>query len=261
MNPRTNLESFSDFILFLFMSSLPFKEAMKLSLVSKRWESLSHKMTNIAFKESEFVKYYVSDDEQIKRVARPSFVRYMLKWVADFTGEEIKSFKLYLSKPVEFASAEAVVFQLRGRFNNLANPEAIRLRCPLLESLSLQNCWDVVLEKIIGYNNRLRAMIFENCDFAVVYTTLDLPNIHIFKYSGRFHYFAFERMNRAMKEAYLDFGVETKYHEETTGTLLRGFLYDLLSAKTFTICPFVTQLENARTIEIVLSKRFFKTFN
>ncbi|VVB11686.1 unnamed protein product, partial [Arabis nemorensis] len=44
-----------------------------------------------------------------------------------------------------------------------------------------------------------------------------------------------------MKEAYLDFGVETEYHEGT-GELLCGPLYDLLSAKILTICPFVIQL-------------------
>lgn len=49
-------------------------------------------------------------------------------------------------------------------------------------------------------------------------------------------------MNRVMKEAYLDFGVEMEYYKETIGILLRDFLYNFLSAKTLTICPFVIQL-------------------
>lgn len=36
----------------------------------------------------------------------------------------------------------------------------------------------------------------------------------------------FMRVNRIMHEAYLDFGVETEYDEET-GTQLCGLLYDL----------------------------------
>ncbi|VVB11685.1 unnamed protein product [Arabis nemorensis] len=233
MNPRRSQESLPDLIIFLIISSLPFKEAMKMSLVSKRWGSLCHKMTNIAFKESEFVKF--SDDEQTKSVARASFVRYMLKWVVYFTGEEIKSFKLYLSKPVEFATevmslidftvsnhvknldldfsypswitkteAETRVFQLPESFYNQTNLESLKLfacgfdpsrlaktcslktlsfgwiqlrdimslilKCPLLES---QNCWDVGLEKITENNNRLRELVFKNCDFGVDYTTLD----------------------------------------------------------------------------------------
>ncbi|VVA97212.1 unnamed protein product [Arabis nemorensis] len=305
MNPRRSQESLPDLILFMIISSLPFKEAMKLSLVSKRWESLCHKMTNIAFKESEFVKF--SDDEQTKSVARTSFVHYMLKWVANFTGEEIKSFKLYLSKPVDITTevmslinfavsnhvknldldfsypswitkieAETRVFQFPGSFYNQMNLESLKLfacgfdpsrlaktgslktlsfgwiqlrdimslilKCPLLESLSIQNCWDVGLEKITENNNRLRELVFENCDFAVDYTTLDLPNIQIFKYSGRFHYFQFVGVNRVMKEAYLDFGVETECQEGETGELLCGLLYDLLSAKRLTICPFIIQL-------------------
>lgn len=112
---------------------------------------------------------------------------------------------------------------------------------PMLESLSIQNCWDVGLEEITGYNDRLTELVFKNCDFSVAYTTLDLPNIQIFKYSGEIHYFEFSRVNRIMKEAYLDFGAETEY-DEATGIQLCGLLYDLLSARTLTVCPFLIQL-------------------
>ncbi|XP_010474441.1 PREDICTED: F-box protein At3g62230-like [Camelina sativa] len=44
-----------------------------------------------------------------------------------------------------------------------------------------------------------------------------------------------------MTEAYLDFGAETEY-DDGTGTQLCGLLYDLLSARTLTVCPFLIQL-------------------
>lgn len=311
MDSTKNLDrssSLPNLVLILIISCLPFKAAVRTSVLSKRWNNLCHQTTNIAFKESEFVKCSVSDNEETKRAARVLFVRFMLKWVSNFSGEVIESFELYLSKPADFeteiklliefavlkkvknlvldfsnpswitnneAASEASVFQLPERVYSLTNLESLKLfacgfdpsrlakpgslkilsfgwiqlrkimslisKSPLLVSLSIQNCLDVGLEEITGYNNRLRELVFENCDFAVEYTTLDLPNIQIFKYSGKLHYFEFVRVNRIMKEAYLDFGVETEY-DEGTGTLLCGLLYDLLSAKTLTICPFLIQL-------------------
>ncbi|CAH2061203.1 unnamed protein product [Thlaspi arvense] len=259
----------------------------------KCWRNFWFKITNIAFRESEFVKCSVSDDEETKRVARVSFVQLMLEWVSRFSGEAIESFELSLSKPVGFeteinsliefvvpkpvknlvldildrswitnneAATKAILVQLPACFYNLTSLESLKLfacgfdpsrltkpgtlkllsfgwiqlknimsyisRTPILESLSMQNCWDVGLEEITRDNSRLRELVFENCDLATTYSTLDLPNIQIFK---------------IMEEAYLDFGAETEYDEET-GTLLCGLLYNLLSAKKLTFCPFLIQL-------------------
>lgn len=313
MDSRRNtdrLSSLTDIVLVLIISNLPFKEAVKTSVLAKRWKNLYRETTNVSFIESEFVKCSVSDDEETKRDARVSFVRLMVDWVSGFSGQVIESFQLCLSKPVgfetqitsliEFAvskkvknlvldfsdpswnnsnqaeAEEASVFQLPECVYNLAtleslklfacginpsrvaNPGSIKSLCfgwiqlgnimslisnsPLLESLSIANCWNVGLESITGdNNNRLRELVFENCDIATEYSTLDLPNILIFKYTGKVHYFQFMEVNRNMEEAYLDFGAVTEY-DDATGTLLCGLLYNLLSAKKLTVCPFLIQL-------------------
>ncbi|EOA28377.1 hypothetical protein CARUB_v10024582mg [Capsella rubella] len=309
MDSRRNQDKISglpDFILALIISTLPLKEAVKASLVSKGLNDLYRKrcVNNIVFNESEFMKCYAPNDEKTKRVTRVSFVYFMLGWFSRLSDKAIESFELYISKPVGFETQinslmefavfkqvknlildfsdpswttnnEARVVQLPECFYNLINLESLKLlacgfdpsrlrrpgslkvlsfgwiqlrqimsllsRSPMLESLSIQNCWDVGLEAITGYNSRLRELVFENCGFSVASSTLDLPNILIFKYSGKVHFFEFLRVNREMKEAYLDFGAETAYNEET-GTQLSGLLYDLSSATTLTVCPFLIQL-------------------
>ncbi|ESQ43849.1 hypothetical protein EUTSA_v10005956mg [Eutrema salsugineum] len=312
MNSRRNrgdrLSSLPEPLLVLVISNLPFKEAVKTSVLAKRWKNLHRQTTNVSFKESDFVKRSVSNDEETKRDARVSFVRYMVNWVSKYSGAAIERFELCLSKPVGFeteitsliefavskqvknlvldfsdpssttgnqAAVGASVFQLPECAYSLATLESLKLfacnfdpsrlvrpgslkslcfgwiqlgkimallsKTPLLESLSIQNCSNVGLEAITEYNNRLRELIFENCSFATVHSTLDLPNIQIFKYSGKVHYFQFMQVNRRMEEAYLDFGAETEYGEET-GTILCGLLYDLLSARKLTVCRFLIQM-------------------
>ncbi|KAL1221322.1 F-box protein [Cardamine amara subsp. amara] len=311
MDSRRNpdkLSNLPNFLLLLIISSLPINEAVKTSVLSKRWKNLYREisMANIVFKESEFMKCYVSDDEDTKRVNKVSFVCFMHGWVSRLSGEVIESFEIYLSKPVGFvndiksliefavskqvknlvldfsdpswithneAASEENVVQLPDSVYNLTNLNTLKLffckfdpsrltnpgslkilsfrwiqlkrimslisKTPFLEILSIQNCWNVNLESITG--NRLSELVLENCDFSVEYSTLDLPNILIFKYFGKVRYFQFLRVNRIMKEAILDFGAETEYDEET-GTQLCGLLYELLSARTLTVCPFLVQL-------------------
>ncbi|CAF2264196.1 BnaA04g27260D [Brassica napus] len=136
--------------------------------------------------------------------------------------------------------------------SRLANPCAFKSVCfgytelgrimtllsksPLLESLTVRNCWNVNLESITGDQNRLRELVFENCVFATEYTLLDLPNIKVFKYIGSFHYFQFLAVNRRMEEAYLAYGAETG---DEIGQFFCDVLYDLLSARKLTVCPFL----------------------
>ncbi|XP_010474440.1 PREDICTED: F-box protein At3g62230-like [Camelina sativa] len=258
---QDKISSLPDFILVLIISTLPLNEAVKTSVLSKRWKNLYRKsITNdIVFKESDFVTCYASNDEETKRVTRVSFICFMLGWVLRLSGKAIESldlsisklmgFETHLNSLMEFAVSkqiknlvldfsdpswttnnEASVVQLPECVYNLINLESLKLfacgfdpsrltnpgslkvlcfgwiqlkeimslisTTPMLESLSIQNCWDVGLEMITEYNNRLRELVFENCGFSVPYSTLELPNILIFKYSGKVHYFQFLSVNR-----------------------------------------------------------------
>ncbi|CAA7030550.1 unnamed protein product [Microthlaspi erraticum] len=267
----------------------------------------SSSTTNISFKESEFVNS-VSGDEETKRAA---FVRHMVRWLCTFSGEDIESFEICLSKPMGFETeiialiefvvsrkvknfvldfsdpswtaiheaqeeAEASVFQLpecvyseattleslklfacgfdQSKFplqgslkrlcfgwTQLGKIMALLSKSPLLESLSLHHCWNIDMEEAVTEtHNPLRELVFQNCDFATEYSTLDLPNIQIFKYTGSVHCFQFMRVNRIMEEVYLEFDKETE-QDEATATILCGLLYDLLSARKLTVCPFLIQ--------------------
>ncbi|XP_013632896.1 PREDICTED: F-box protein At3g62230 [Brassica oleracea var. oleracea] len=193
----------------------------------------------IEFAVSKQVKTLVLDFSDLSctasNQARPAVQFQLPECVYNQTA--IESLKLFacgfdplrLANPCSFKSVCFGHTQL-GRIMTLLS------KSPLLESLTVRNCWNVNLESITGVNNRLRELVFENCDFGTEYTLLDLPNIKIFKYTGSFHYFQFLTVNRRMEEAYLDYGAET---DDEIGQLFCDVLYDLLSARKLTVCPFL----------------------
>lgn len=159
-----------------------------------------------------------------------------------YTESTLESLKLFACgfDPSKFAQ-QGSLKRLCFGWTQLGKIMALSSKSPLLESLSIQYCWNVDLEEAITEsNNRFRELVFENCDFATEYSTLDLPNIQIFKYTGLVHYFQFMRVNRIMEEAYLEFDGETE-QDEATPTILCGLLYDLLSARKLTVCQFLIQ--------------------
>ncbi|ESQ44631.1 hypothetical protein EUTSA_v10003202mg [Eutrema salsugineum] len=305
---RVRLSSLPDTVLVRIISNLPFKLAVKTSVLAKRWKNLHRETTNVAFVESDFVKKRsVSYDEETRNKARVSFVRFMVNWVSKFSGEGVQNFKIILSKTVGFeaeitsliqfavskqvknlvldfsdpylsprkqaeAASGASVFHFPECVYNLeslklvacgfdpsrlAHPGSLKSLCfdwiqlgnitallsrsPLLESLTIKNCWNVGLEAITEYNSRLRELVFQNSGFATKNSTLDLPNIKFFKYTGEVHYFQFLKVSKIMEEAILDFGAETE-HDEAAGTALCGLLYGLSSVKKLTVCPFLIKM-------------------
>ncbi|KAG2322965.1 hypothetical protein Bca52824_016178 [Brassica carinata] len=226
---------------------------------------LHYGTTNVSFVESEFVNISVSSSLKSVRDARVAFVRFMVNWVSRFSeaknliefavSKQVQNLVLDFSNLSCTASDQArpaVLFQLPECVYNQVTVESLKLfacgfdpsrilkpssfkslcfgwielrkittllsSSPLLESLSILNCWSV------GHITGDR------------YTWIDLPNIQIFKYSGSFHYFQFLRVQKRMEEAYLDFGTET---DDEIGTLICDLLYDLLSARKLTVCPFI----------------------
>ncbi|XP_042485480.1 putative F-box/LRR-repeat protein At5g54820 [Macadamia integrifolia] len=88
-------------ILFLIVSYLPFKDAAKTSILSKRWRYIWHATTNIEFIESFFRRPHMlhgGGRESQKR----AFINYVGKWMMQYQEPKVDRFRLSFSCPNEF---------------------------------------------------------------------------------------------------------------------------------------------------------------
>ncbi|CAI8596551.1 unnamed protein product [Vicia faba] len=67
-------------LLFKFISLIPFKEAARTSILSKRWLHLWKHSTNVEFNEHYFSKSYESSHQQ-RIIQRTNFVNFMAFWI------------------------------------------------------------------------------------------------------------------------------------------------------------------------------------
>ncbi|KAL5077545.1 hypothetical protein RYX36_016529 [Vicia faba] len=67
-------------LLFKFISLIPFKEAARTSILSKRWLHLWKHSTNVEFNEHYFSKSYESSHQQ-RIIQRRNFVNFMAFWI------------------------------------------------------------------------------------------------------------------------------------------------------------------------------------
>lgn len=95
------LSDLPDCLLVSIISLLPFKESVRTSVLSKRWQNLCRQTTRLVFRESEFVNQTGLNNDEIK-FERELFVSILRQWITTFTGAVIESFELYLSEPVGF---------------------------------------------------------------------------------------------------------------------------------------------------------------
>ncbi|CAA7022718.1 unnamed protein product [Microthlaspi erraticum] len=113
---------------------------------------------------------------------------------------------------------------------------------PSLECLRFVNCLSLDYYVMFTLNQRLRELVFEDCDFSPSYCTLELPQVVIVKCSGNLPCFTFHGVvSERMQEAELDFWLEgaSVYRTEVDlGKLLNGVSH----AKTLTICSFALQV-------------------
>ncbi|KAF8080907.1 hypothetical protein N665_0915s0007 [Sinapis alba] len=118
---RDMLSSLPEHLLVLIISKLPFKEAVKTSVLDKPWKHLHHGTTNVSFKESEFVKRSVSSSEESIKEARVAFVRFMVNWVSRFSADVIESFHLCISTPAGFETEikQLIEFAVSKKVKNL----------------------------------------------------------------------------------------------------------------------------------------------
>ncbi|XP_057428284.1 putative F-box protein At3g29830 [Lotus japonicus] len=84
-------------LLSTIVSLIPFKEAVRTSILSKSWIDIFRSTSNIVFDEVFFVKD--GQNYRIRQAQRKRFLEFMTLWIANHTGTVIDKFFLRLSIP------------------------------------------------------------------------------------------------------------------------------------------------------------------
>ncbi|KAK3024280.1 hypothetical protein RJ639_043142 [Escallonia herrerae] len=89
-------------ILFIVVSLLPFKEAAKTSILSRKWRLIWLATTNIEFDERHFVKQD-EESEENKENQRRDLIRFARRWIRSYEEPIIHKFCLAFSYPANHA--------------------------------------------------------------------------------------------------------------------------------------------------------------
>ncbi|XP_010418571.1 PREDICTED: F-box protein At3g62230-like [Camelina sativa] len=94
------ISTLSDFLLVLIISNLSFKEALRTSLLSRRWRLICRETRNVSFQEAVITQTYPAWVDEFDK--RAEFVNYALNWVSNFTGGIVDTFELSFHRPIGY---------------------------------------------------------------------------------------------------------------------------------------------------------------
>ncbi|KAK9913256.1 hypothetical protein M0R45_037078 [Rubus argutus] len=118
---------------------------------------------------------------------------------------------------------------------------ALLVNCPLLESLSLKNCWNADGLRVCGQDLSLRSLVVDKFIMSEnPYIELEAPNLKYLKYSGPMAVFDVNR-TRELEEAYLEFGLQSQ-GDISMGDRLYQLLHQLPTARVLTVCTYMLQV-------------------
>jgi len=117
-----NIDWFSllhDSLLSVIVSSLPFKDAVRTSTLSKDWKKVCKLTRNIEFNELFFVKF--DQPPEIVHAQRMAFLEFMKKWIENHGENVIDKFSLTMSAPKVFSEDidRCITFAIRNGVKDL----------------------------------------------------------------------------------------------------------------------------------------------
>ncbi|CAH2040568.1 unnamed protein product [Thlaspi arvense] len=92
-----------DTLIILIISSLPFKEAARTSVLSKRWRRFFHETKTVDFDETHFIKESTEEDQSKKDTQRRAFLDFLSDWVRNSTAPVLNKLRLAISNPQDSA--------------------------------------------------------------------------------------------------------------------------------------------------------------
>ncbi|KAK9269329.1 hypothetical protein L1049_001100 [Liquidambar formosana] len=87
-------------LLIVIISFLPFKEAAKTSILSRRWRDIWRATKNVELDESFFVKPGGSISDQ--KVQRRNFLHFAQQWIKNYNEPAVHNFRLAFARPTNF---------------------------------------------------------------------------------------------------------------------------------------------------------------
>ncbi|KAJ9153740.1 hypothetical protein P3X46_027150 [Hevea brasiliensis] len=227
-NNRNMFSTLTSSRLVLIVNYLPFKEALRTSILSKQWRNVWRETTNLESSFFDFVRKFLACYPQR---AIQKFTMSCSKpegFLVDVEEDDAKKhlaivelpFQVYQHvslEPLKFISCNFDVSKFNNFTISLTSIKDLLLGCPLLKSLGLKKCWNIDW--------------FEICKIC-----------HFHMYN-----------QREMVEADLDFGMELEF--DILGSLLNDFLQKFYAAKVLTVCSVVSLGEETFSLQASLDVR------